>query len=311
MLYAANHIPFRIASQVALLMAALPAALAGDIEPVIQRVSLYLNVEKNGGLITGLTDSNFRLYQDGKAIPFKLEPPEATASVALLVEHSGLSGYFADDLQAAMAGFLEHAPEDHWYALATFSRSLEVQRDFTKQIGEVRLAYSQIGLPQWNEINSYDAVYEMLDKMGRLPGRRILILIASGLDTFSEHSLDQVQREAEAENITIFVAGLGSLFRGAYESYLDTSSRLNLMQAQAFLQMLASKTGGYAWFPNQSSAFPDVLEGVMQSIATQYRLVYDAPPSAPGKFRKLKVEAFRIVNDKRENFKILVREGWR
>jgi hypothetical protein len=86
---------------------------------------------------------------------------------------------------------------------------------------------------------------------------------------------------------------------------------MSLIQAQAFLQMLASKTGGFAWFPNQFSAFPSVMEGIMQSIATQYRLVYDAPARVPGKFQKIKVEAFRVIDDKRENFKVLVREGWR
>jgi len=86
---------------------------------------------------------------------------------------------------------------------------------------------------------------------------------------------------------------------------------MSLGQAQAFLQMLAGKTGGFAWFPNQVNGFPDVMQGIMQSIATQYRLGYDAPPNGSGKFHTVKVEAFRMVNDKREDFKVLVREGWR
>jgi len=30
-----------------------------------------------------------------------------------------------------------------------------------------------------------------------------------------------------------------------------------------------------------------------------------------GKFHKIKVEAFRMENGKREDFKVLAREGWR
>jgi hypothetical protein len=33
--------------------------------------------------------------------------------------------------------------------------------------------------------------------------------------------------------------------------------------------------------------------------------------AASGKFQKIKVEAFRVVNDKREDFRVLVRQGWR
>jgi len=310
----ANNVQRQTAWKVAIGLAALTwplGARSGAVEPRIESRSLYLNVEKGGALISGLTQGNFRLYVDGKSHPFRLEKPEEPASVALLVEHSGSSGYFADDLNAALQGFLKHAPERHWYALATFSHEVEIHTDFTKQIGEITAAYSQLGLPTWNEIDSYDAVYEMLDKTGRLPVRRILIVVGSGLDTFSEHGLGQVQKKAEAENVTIFVAGLGSLFRGVYDPYLDSSARMSLIQAQAFLQMLATKTGGFAWFPNQFNAFPDVMQGIMQSIAMQYRLVYDAPPNGSGKFHKIKVEAFRIVDDKREDFKVLVREGWR
>jgi len=281
------------------------------VQPGTEPTSLYLNVETNRGLVTGLTQGNFRLYLDGKQQPFRLERLEEPASIALLVEYSAASGYFLDDLNASMEGFLKHAPEGHWYALATFSHELEIHTDFTKQIGEITAAYSQLGLPTWNEIDTYDAVYDMLDKMGKLPGRRILVVVGCGLDTFSERSLDQVKEKAESENVTVFAAGLGSLFRGSYDPYLDSSTRMNLMLAQAFLQMLAQKSGGFAWFPNHFNAFPDVMQGIMQSIATQYRLVYEPPVRNPGKFQKIKVEAFRIVNDKRENFKVLVREGWR
>ena len=312
MYYTTNHFCQR-GWKVALGVVATLAVANGRsaIHPETEPTSLYLNVEKDGGLVTGLTQGNFRLYVDGKPQPFRLERPEEPASIALLVEHSASSGYFLDDLNASMQGFLKHAPEGHWYALATFSHDLEINTDFTKQIGQITAAYSQLGLAAWNEIDTYDAVYDMLDKMGRLPGRRILVVVGCGLDTFSEHSLDQVKEKADAENVTIFVAGLGSLLRGSYDPYLGSSVRMSLMQAQAFLQMLAHKSGGFAWFPNHSNAFPDVMGGIMQSIATQYRLVYEPPVRSSGKFQKIKVEAFRIVNDKRENSRVLVREGWR
>ena len=314
MFQSANHSGYERLSKVALLAAATAAALnAGTIQPRAagEPVSVYLNVEKDGGLVTGLRQGNFRLYLDGKPQAFRLEKPEEPASVALLVEYSGSSGYFLDDLNAAMQGFLKHAPEGHWYALATFSHELEIQTDFTKQVGEITAAYSGLGMPMWTEIDTYDSVYDMLDKMGRLPGRRILVVVGCGLDTFSEHSLEDVKKKAETENVTIFAAGLGSLFRTSYDPYLGSGARMSLMQAQAFLKMLADKTGGFAWFPNHFNAFPSVMEGIMQSISTQYRLVFEPPIRSPGKFQKLKVEAFRIANDRREDFKVLVREGWR
>lgn len=314
MLYTTNSPGRERARQIAVLLAVVALSLGqlpGRVESQLEPVSLYLNVQKGGDLVTGLRAGNFRLYEDGKSQPFRLEKPEEPASIALLVEHSASSGYFGEDIGACLQGFLKHAAEGHWYALATYNRELHIHTDFTKRIGEITDAYSRIGVPLWSEIDTYDAVYKMLDKMGKLPGRRILIVIGSGLDTFSRHTLDQVKKKAETENVTIFAAGLGSLFRGSYESYLDTSQRMTFVQAQAFLRMLAGKTGGFAWFPRMPNAFPDVMQGIMQSIATQYRIDYVTAARGSGKVRKIKMEAFRVIDDKREDFNVLVREGWR
>src|SRR5690348_2726353 len=120
MLHAANHVFEQSAGKVAILLAVAAVRVwAGSIEPQTEPVSVYLNVEKDGGLVTGLTQANFRLFQDGKALPFRVAEPEKTASIALLVEYNTSSGYFGDDLNASIQGFGKYAPEGHWYALAT------------------------------------------------------------------------------------------------------------------------------------------------------------------------------------------------
>ena len=128
---------------------------------------------------------------------------------------------------------------------------------------------------------------------------------------FSGHTLEDVKKKLEAVNVTVFVAGAGSAFRGALEGYLSDSDRLSLMQSRAFLQMLADTSGGEAWFPNVTQGFPDAVAGMMQNLECQYRLVYESPIRQSGKFQKIKVEAFQIINDKRTDFKVRVRSGWR
>ena len=304
---------------VAVVIGLVSMAAIGSAAPAVdapagsksETVSLYVNVEKDGKLITGLQRGNFRLSEDGKAREFRLEKPEEPASIAFLVEYSASSVAFLEDIAYVFDGFQAHGVEGHWYALATYANTLEIHTDFTKQLGEITQTYAGLGNATWNEVNTYDAVYDMLDKMGRLPGRRILVVIGSGIDTFSERNMDDVKKKIEADNVTIFAAGLGSILRGAYQAYMSPSGQMQLVQAQAFLQMLASKSGGFAWFPTMSNAFHDVTEGILQSISTQYRIVYDTKIKGAGKFKKIKLEAFTVVNDKRQNFKVLVREGWR
>ncbi|GEM_PF-441816 len=274
-------------------------------------VSLYATVERDGGLVRGLGPQNFHLYEDGDSRPFRLEQPETPMVIALLVEYSQRSYPYFNDIQTAVESFVKQAPEGNWYALATFSHNLEVQVDFTKQVMQLSNAFAQLGEPMWNEVDTYDAVYEMLDKMERLPGRRVLIVIASGLDSFSSHTLDDVQKKIDAVNVVIYGVGAGSMLRGLYEPYLGAMQEMSLLQAQTFLQMLADKSGGEAWFPKLEGAFPDVIKGIFQDLENQYRLVYESRAAADHKLHKIKLEAFQIVNDKRQNFKVRVREGWR
>jgi VWFA-related protein len=291
---------------VAVLLPSTPAR-AQTAEPV----SLYVNVVQDDKLIGGLRQENFRLFEDGQSRDFRLAQPEQPVSVALLVEYSQGSRLYFGDIQTAVQGFVNEAPEGNWYALATFSKDMEIQVDFTKLGGRITEAFLDLGQPMWNEINTHDAVYEVLDVLGRLPGRRVLILIGSGFDTFSERTLDQVRKKAQSTNVTVYGVAAGSEFRGTYQSYLGSSAQMSLMQAESYMRMLANESGGEAWFPRFVSAYRDVMRGIIQDLAFQYRLLYSPQVPRDGKFRKIKVEAFQIVNDKRRDFKVLARAGWR
>ncbi len=279
--------------------------------PESRQVSLYLTVEQGDKLVGGLREQNFRLYEDGKSRLFKLAEPEKPATIVLLVEYSRSSWMYFDDIAQAMQGFAREAPEGNWYALVTFAHEPTIQVDFTKMKGKITAAFSDLGSPIWSEIDTYDAVHDTLSRLDRLPGRRVLILIGSGYDTFSSHTLDDVQKQIESTNAVVFSLGAGSLLRGRYDPYVGTSARTNLLQAETFMKMLAAKSGGQAWFPRFAQAFPDVMKGIMQMLEFQYRLVYESQVPADGKLHVIKVEAFQIVNDQREDYKVRVREGWR
>jgi len=275
-------------------------------------VSLYVNVEQGDKLIEGLEPGNFRLYEENHSVPFRLEEPEAPASIALLVEYSQSSyPYFLQDIANAIQGFDEAAPDGNWYALATFAHDLDVQVDFTKQKELIPNTFKSLGDPIWNETDTYDAICNMLDKITLLPGRRVLIFIGTGFDSFSQHSASDVQKRLESTDVTVYALAAGTLLRGQYNAYLDTSQSMDLIQAESFIRMMSDKTGGEAWFPRFDSAFSDDVKGLFQDLNTQYRLVYTPSFAADGKFHKIKVDAFQVVDDRRQEFKVRVREGWR
>lgn len=292
-----------------LLLLALAAPLAASRGG--RTVSLYVTVEDGDKLIGNLVEQNFRVTENGQPRRFRLEKPETPVTIALLVEHSRSSWFYVSDIASAMQGFMNVAPEGNWYALATFSHGVEVQVDFTKEKGKVASAFTSLPQPAWNEVDTYDAVYFMLERLERLAGRRVLIVIGSGLDSFSSHSLEEVQKKIESTNVVVYGVGAGSMLRGYYEPYLGTLARMDLLRAESFLKMLAQKSGGQAWFPRFETAFQGVLQGIMQMLEFQYKLVYTSEFPRDRAFHRIKVEAFRVVDDKRHDYTVRVREGWR
>ena len=63
--------------------------------------------------------------------------------------------------------------------------------------------------------------------------------------------------------------------------------------------------------PLPQGAFPGVMKDIMQNLANQYRLVYSLQAPDDGKLHQIKVDAFQVVNDRRHEFKVRVRKGWR
>jgi VWFA-related protein len=292
------------------LTAVLLWSIAAGAQTLGQR-SLYFTVEDGDKLIGGLTEKNFRLLEDGQPVSFKLAEPESPILVTLLVEYSQASGLYLSDIETALREFMNAAPDGNWYSLATFSQELQIHVDFTKMKGEILAAYGGLGQPFWGEVNTYDAVFDTLEKLDLLPGRKVLIVIGSGLNTFGAHTLGDVQKKMEATNATVFTMGAGTLLRGQYDPYLGAGARMELVQAEAFLNMLAKKSGGQAFFPRFETAYHDIAKSVIATLQFQYRLLYDSRVRPDNKFHRLKLEAFQIIDDKRRDFSVRVREGWR
>jgi len=274
-------------------------------------VSLYATVGTDGKLVTGLTANNFRLYEDGKPREFRLDECETPITIALLLEYGETSGLYWSDLQNAAWGFHQAAPEGNWYALATFSDSVKIEQDFTKVKGKILSLFGGLYEPTWGTLRTYDAVYEMLDKIDRLPGRRVLIFVGSGMNEFGSRRLEDVQEKVEQGNVSVYSIGAGSWLRGSYEPYLTDWDRMDLLQAEAFLRTLSARSGGEAWFPLFEMAFQDVMRGIMQSLENQYHIVYESPIPPDEKFHNIRLEAFQIVEDQRKDFRVRVRDGWR
>jgi VWFA-related protein len=152
----------------------------------------------------------------------------------------------------------------------------------------------QLTIPGFSETDMFDAVYSTLDRLTRIEGRKYVVLIGSGIDTFSKITLDKVLQKIKATpNVTIFSVGTGQFARitGNARSGMFGPKGIDYLQADNQMTTFARMTGGMSFFPRFQGEMPDIFHSINDSIRNKYVLTY-TPTNAKqdGSYRKIRVE---------------------
>jgi VWFA-related protein len=169
----------------------------------------------------------------------------------------------------------------------------------------------------------FDALADTADRMSRIEGRKAILLIASGIDTFSKLNYDKARKALQESGVPVYSIEMLQIQRIMAESSgrMGTGQELDFLQADNELRTFAKETGGQAFFPRFVGELPNVFQAISQSLRTQYSLGYSPNNLAKdGKFRKITVqlvnpgtnEPLRMTNDKGKPMKytILAKAGY-
>jgi VWFA-related protein len=255
--------------------------------------------DQNGNPITGFKKSNFRVYEDGVVQQVtNFAPTEAALTTVLLVEFSklvyGLFAYHAVDWGYQ---FVNQLKKDDYVALVSFDMRTRLEVDFTKDKMEVQNYLAHMYMPGFSEANLFDALMETLDNMKDVKGRKSILILASGRDTFSKHTLDQCLKRVKQTDVTIFAVGVarGFVTYADRPGGLSGMQRLDYLQADNQLKSFSDMTGGRAFFPEFEGAIPGIMREIAALLRSQYSVGYSPSNLArDGKYRKVKVE---VVGD--------------
>lgn len=243
----------------------------------------------NGDFISGLKKENFRVSEDG--VPqtvTNFSPTDAPITIVLVVEFSKLGyGFFAENARYWGYEFLRQLKKDDWVALVTFDLKNRVEVDFTQNKDEVGNALAHLYFPGFSESNVFDAVIDTLDNLKDVKGKKSILLLASGIDTFSKHTLDQTLKRLRQTDVTIFPVGIA---REVIMGFGGNES-IGYLQAENQMKAFADMTGGMAWFPRFQGEIPGICRDVATFLRNQYSLGYvPTNQKLDGKTRKIKVE---------------------
>ena len=278
---------------------------------------------QHGDIIPGLKKENFRVFDDGVAQTItNFAPTEAPITTVMLLEFSsrGYYNFFSYYSRYWSDAFLPQLQQKDWVALETFDMRTHIETDFTQNKDEVRNAIYHLYFPGFSESNVHDAILETVDRLKDVSGKKSILVLASGVDTFSKHTLDQTMKQLRGSDVTIFCVGLGKIYTNFLETHGSLGSHLTYLQAENELRTFANETGGYAWFPQFDGEIPGIMQSVAAFLRHQYSLSYSPSNGAKdGKFHKIKVELvapdggpLTIVDQKgkKQKFQVYAREGY-
>ena len=279
---------------------------------------------QNGDIIPGLKKENFRVLEDGQPQAIiNFAPSEAPITMVVLMEFSNVrGGWFSAYAQYWADALFPNLNQKDWVALVTFDMRPHTEVDFTQNKEEVRRAIYQLFVPGFSESNLFDAILDTTDRMKDIKGKKAILVIASGIDTFSKHTLDQTMKQLRGSDTAIFAVGVDKPISNWMEMNGRLSGRrdLTFLQAENQLKTFAQMTGGLAWFPQFDGELPGIMREVASFLRHQYSLSYTPTnQSQDGKFRKIKVELvapdggpLTVTDQKGKKQKIVVytREGY-
>lgn len=280
--------------------------------------------DNNGTYLTGMKKENFRISEDNVTQSItNFAPSEAPITIVMLLEFSKLGyQFFASNAINWSAQFLNNLKPNDWVALETFNLRPNIEVDFTHNREELIGGLRQLVFPPFSESNLFDALADVLDRMKDVKGKKSILVLASGIDTFSKMNLDQIMRRVKETDATIFTVGVGEqyfIYAEASRS-LGQGGSLVYAQAQNQLRTFSAMTGGRSWFPRFDGEIPSIMQDVANSLRNQYSMTYSPSNSTlDGKYRKIKVELVApdggplTVTDqkgKKVKFQVYARQGY-
>jgi len=290
--------------------------------------------KKSGQIITGLKQGNFAIFEDGvqKEIT-NFSTPEAPITVAMVVEYSKLSaaigaagsgGYEPGQYEVIrpMAMFLSQfvKPPDDFVTVIAFDIRPTPLTDFTNDPRRIQQVISLLlrNTPAFSESNLFDAIKFTLaggrgdsvvledskERTSEYAGlqsvqgrRKAMILISTGIDTFSKINYDKARKVAQNAGVPIYIIGTGNLFFKKYgdsmaptDDLLGNPGRLTFLQAQNALTTFAKETGGKYYPVTFEGEIPNVLNQINALLRNQYSLGYNPGDRRDGKQHKIVVK---------------------
>jgi len=282
-------------------------------------------LDNKGNPIPRIPQGNFRILEDN--VPqtvTQFSVGQAPMTVAMVIEFSNrFQSYWGQgwyETLSAAYGFTQTLRPDDYIAIIAYDLRTEILADFTNDKSKISEAMQRLRIPGFSESNMFDAITDTADRMTKIEGRKAILLITSGIDTFSKLTYDKTRKSLQESGIPVYSIGILQLARQMAEA--RGGNMIDFLQGDNELRTFAKETGGQAFFPRFMAEMPNAFYAINQALRNQYSLGYSPTNQArDGKFRKITVqlvnpatnEPLKVTDEKGRpiKYQIIAKSGYK
>ena len=287
-----------------------PTEEGGQLRTI--EVRLPVTVLQKKALVSGLTRGDFAVFEDGvqQEVTFftdeKTNPP---VYVGVLMDTSPST--------AGKMKFSKEAAKNFIYtvtrlrkdkaAFMTFDNEINLRQDFTDKLDLLDTAVEKVS-KTGSQTALYDAVWQFSDeKLRSVPGRRVIVLITDGDDTFSRADLRDAIDIAQRTETTIFGISTKAGFLGTVPGVEAGTVK---DKGDKYLTQLCEETGGEAFFTGDMLALEKAFTKISEELRSQYIITYH-PANQNYDGRERKIEVRFTDPSKADKYRIRTKSSYR
>jgi Ca-activated chloride channel family protein len=266
-------------------------------DPATGSVTMKLLVQDpNGYFIPNIRPENFAVYENGvrqNNVSVTIEHPPVT--VGLLLEHGGRHPALNRDLNSEVSRaanqFLESLGGDDTAAVWTYADSVNQLADFTRDKPTLNHLVLELRPPDVSETNLWDALIFAINRTRPVAGRKAIVLVSSGIDTFSKSTYDDALKAARQADTPVYVFSLARVMQEDARLHGMTAVRLDWNGAEKKLQEIAVASGGRLYSPDNTIDLSAICGDIVENLKVRYVISYKSSNRGiPGTPRKVRVE---------------------
>jgi len=280
-------------------------------------------LDNKGNFVGGLTNRNFRIFDNGEPRPIVIfDPVEMPAKVLVMMETSPAVYLVHDEHLAAAYSLLDGLAADDQVALVAYDQSPRLALGFTTDKSALLAALNEVQYTiGMGDLNFYDSVSTALDWIGRSRGKQALVILSTGLDSSPPAHWDALVRKLRRDYVVIYSVALGGAIRPGESSKKtkkaappQSAADAGFAKADQALRSLATITGGRAYFPRSEKDFAPIYHEIASALRHQY--VLGIVPAHDGQFHALTVEPLGAdgqpmnAPSKKPAVRVFAREGY-